>query len=311
MITRRSLLKGLGTFVLGVGGLSGYALGYEPFSLVVTRYRLRPPGWPDGLRLRLAVIADIHACEPWMSAGHIRSIVAAANALAPDAMLLLGDYVVAHKWISGRVPAAAWAGELGLLRAPLGVHAVLGNHDWWDDAIAQRRGHGPTESHTALEAAGIRVYENDAVRLSKDGFGFWLAGVGDQFALLRRGTGGHYSRGVDDLAGTLAKVRDDAPILLMAHEPDIFPRVPPRVAVTLCGHTHGGQIRLFGRPALRSYARREPYVYGHFVERGTRRFPDGERNLIVSGGLGCSNLPVRFGAKPEIVLIELGDVDAA
>jgi uncharacterized protein len=217
--------------------------------------------------------------------------------------------VVAHKWISGRVPAVEWAQELGKLRAPLGVHAVLGNHDWWDDPIAQRRGYGPTAAQTALEAAGVRVYENGALRIEKSGQAFWLAGLGDQFALRNRGQKARHSKGVDDLAGTLAQIKDDAPVVLMAHEPDIFPRVPPRVALTICGHTHGGQIRVFGQPAFKTYGRWEPYVYGHFVERGTSRFPQGERNMIVSGGLGCSTIPVRFGAVPEIVVIELGAED--
>lgn len=311
MISRRALLKGLGAFVAGGVSLSGYAFGLEPFRLVETRYRLTPPGWPKGLLLKLAVLADIHACEPWMSAGHVRSIVARTNALKPDATLLLGDYVVAHKWISGRVPSAEWALALAGLTAPLGVHAVLGNHDWWDDTIAQRRGHGPVEAHVALSSVAIQVYENDAVRLSKDGHGFWIAGLGDQYAFRRRGAKGLFSKGVDDLKGTLAKIGDDAPVILMAHEPDIFPRVPPRVALTIAGHTHGGQVRVFGKIPFTPTGRREPYAYGHFVERGTERFPKGERNLIVSGGLGCSLLPVRFGAVPEIVIIELGDVDAA
>ena len=305
MISRRALLRGVGALVAGSVSLSGYAFGFEPFRLVETRYRLMPPNWPKGLRLKLAVIADIHACEPWMTAGHIRGIVARTNALKPDAVLLLGDYVVAHKWISGRVPAGEWAAELAQLDAPLGVHAVLGNHDWWDDPIAQRREHGPTAAQTALQAAGLRVYENDALRLEKDSQAFWIAGLGDQFAIRHGGAGGHYSKGVDDLAGTLARVKDDAPVILMAHEPDIFPKVPPRVALTIAGHTHGGQIRVFGY-IPNSYGRRERYSYGHFVERQSSRFPEAERNLIVSGGLGCSVLPIRLGVVPEIVVIELG-----
>ena len=91
---------------------------------------------------------------------------------------------------------------------------------------------------------------------------------------------------------------DDAPVILMAHEPDIFPKVPERVALTLSGHTHGGQINLFGwRPIVPSdYGQR--YAYGHIVE--------GERDLIVSGGLGCSILPIRFLSPPEILIVELG-----
>ena len=105
-------------------------------------------------------------------------------------------------------------------------------------------------------------------------------------------------RGLDDLDGTLAQVSDDAPVVLLAHEPDIFPRVPRRVSLTLSGHTHGGQVRFFGyAPVVPSrYGNR--YAYGHVVEDG--------RNIIVSGGLGCSIMPVRFGVPPEIVVVDLG-----
>ena len=286
MVTRRAVLKGLAGFVAGSVGLTGYAFGIEPMRTVVTRYRLTPPGWPAGLRLKLAALADIHACEPWMSAARIRSIVDETNALRPDMVVLLGDYAAGHQWVTGRVHSDAWAPELGRLGAPLGVHAILGNHDWWDDKTAQSRGHGPIVGRLALERAGIKVYENDAVRLSKDGQAFWLAGLGDQIALVpRRGSGRSRWTGVDDLPGTMAKItdgargvggaasregargttrqQDAAPVILLAHEPDIFPAVSDRVALTLSGHTHGGQIRLFGySPVVPSrYGRR--YAYGH------------------------------------------------
>lgn len=307
MITRRSLLRGLGAFLVGATGLSGYAVGIEPFRLVETRYRLALPGWPRGLRLTIAVLADVHACEPWMTPAHIRSIVEAINALKPDVTLLLGDYTVAHGWTLGRVEPRAWAAVLGELKAPLGVHAVLGNHDWWGDPVAQARGHGPTVSQLALEAAGVRMYENQVVRLEKNRHPFWIAGLGDQYAIRRVGAAGLFSRGVDDLSGTLAQVRDDAPVLLMAHEPDIFSKVPPRVALTIAGHTHGGQIRVFGRVPFTPYGGPpEPYSYGHFVERRPTRFAGAERHLIVSGGLGCSVVPLRFGVPPEVVILELG-----
>ena len=105
--------------------------------------------------------------------------------------------------------------------------------------------------------------------------------------------------GVHDLPRTLAAIRDDAPAILLAHEPDIFPSVPQRVALTLSGHTHGGQVRCFGySPVVPSrYGNR--FAYGHVVENG--------RHLIVSGGLGTSIAPVRFGVPPEIVVVDLGE----
>jgi predicted MPP superfamily phosphohydrolase len=277
-------------------GFGGYALA-EPWGTRVTAYSLSPPGWPSGLKLRLAVIADLHACEPWMGIERIRRIVAHTNALEPDCILLLGDYVPGHRLSRFSDPIAHkdWAKALAGLKAPLGVHAVLGNHDWWEDDDVQRRGCGPTAAGLALQDAGIALYENDCVRLQKGGAAFWLAGLGDQQAFWKSPQDPH--RGADDLAGTLSRVGDHAPVILMAHEPDIFPEVPDRVALTVAGHTHGGQVRVLGYAPCVPSRFGDRYLYGHIVEEN--------RNLIVSGGLGCSGLPVRFGSPPEIVTIEL------
>lgn len=302
MITRRTLLQGAATLAVGATGLGAYAFGIEPrLRLGVKHYALSPPNWPEGLHLKLAVIADLHAGEPYMAPSRIEDIVARTNALGADAILLLGDYAAGHRWQTRMVPAREWATLLARLKAPLGVHAVLGNHDWWDDKSAQSRGVGPVIGRMELERAGVPVYENDAVRLVKDGRAFWLAGLGDQIAFFAGKIGRWQQfRGVDDLAGTLAKITDAAPVILMAHEPDIFPKVPGRVVLTLSGHTHGGQVRLLGYSPIVPSRFGNRYAYGHVVEDG--------RNLIVSGGLGCSILPVRFGVPPEIVLVELGQV---
>ncbi len=260
------------------------------FRPVVTRYAPAVPGFPALRRpLRIVALADIHACEPWMPVGRSGEIVAAANRLDPDVVVLLGDYVSAIVgWRAGVIPMRDWAAALAGLRAPLGVFAVLGNHDWRE---------GGEEARAALEGAGIPVLDNDA-RLLAPGEAppFWLAGLADQRAV-KRGFGRF--TGHDDLGGTLARIADDAPAILLAHEPDIFPKVPARVSLTLSGHTHGGQcvFPVVGPLVVPSrYWRR--YAYGHIVEDG--------RHLIVSGGLGYSGLPIRFGRPPEIVVVELG-----
>jgi predicted MPP superfamily phosphohydrolase len=300
VITRRQLFQGLGAATAGGVGLGGVALA-EPFRTKFTHYALTPPRWPPGLSLKLAVIADLHACNPWMGVARIERLVAEVNGQQPDAVLLLGDYVAGHKLAryAQAVTPAEWAGALAGLKAPLGIHAVLGNHDWWEDREAQRLGCGPTRAGLALQNAGITLHENTCLRVAKDDGAVWLAGLGDQWAFRSAAAGGSGGyRGVDDLAGTLAQVSDDAPIILMAHEPDIFPSVPERVALTVCGHTHGGQVRFFGYAPYVPSKFGNRYVYGHIVEGG--------RNLIVSGGLGCSGLPIRFGAPPEIVIVALG-----
>jgi predicted MPP superfamily phosphohydrolase len=292
VISRRSFLKTVSLSALSVIGLSSYAFAIEPrFRLVVTRYRVNLPGWPAGQRpVRAAVIADIHACDPWMPLARVAEIVSVANSLEPDVTMLLGDYVPGlRRFRTSVVPPGEWGKVLADLSAPLGVYGVIGNHDWWNDIDGVRR---------AFADNHIPLMENDVIKLEpKDGPAFWLIGLGDQLAH-PLGDGGF--RGVDDLPGTLARIPDDGtPIVMMAHEPDIFPHVPERVNLTISGHTHGGQVDLplIGRPMVPSrYGDR--YAYGHIIEKN--------RHLVVSGGLGCSILPIRFGVPPEIVLLEIG-----
>ena len=231
-----------------------------------------------------------------MTAARLHAICAQANALQPDIALLLGDYAAGPRF-SRELHAHDWAGALSSLAAPLGVHAILGNHDY-DGYERHDLAERETASETALRAAGIAVYVNRAVRIAHGGGGFWLAGLGDQFAFARGSHGYARGLGVDDLDATLAQVDTDEPIVLMAHEPDLFPDTPERVALTLSGHTHGGQVRLFGRTPVVPSRHGSRYAHGHFT--------DGRKQLIVSAGLGYSGLPLRIGTRPELVLIELG-----
>jgi predicted MPP superfamily phosphohydrolase len=287
-VTRRSLLLGgAGLAALSGGGLVAYAGTEAAGALSITRYRLTPRGWPAGQRLSVTVIADLHAGGPNMGIRRVRNVVDSANALRSDLVLLMGDYVATHRFVTEHVPGPVWAAELARLTAPLGIYAILGNHDWW---------HHQSEIRDALKAARIPLFENHATLIGEPGQRFWLAGLGDQLAYPQKGGG---FRGVDDLPGTLAQVSTTDPVILMAHEPDIFTQVPDRVSLTLAGHTHGGQIRMpLIWPAFvpSSYGAR--FAYGHIRETG--------RDMIVSGGLGTSIVPLRLGVPPEIVRIDLG-----
>lgn len=263
---------------------------------LVTRYAPELRGWPEAMALRIAVLSDFHACAPYMDAMRLRGICAEVAELAPDLILLLGDYAPGPRF-SWPVAPESWAAELGTLSAPLGVHAVLGNHDY-DGYVRADLERGPIAAERVLEAVGIPVYVNRARRIALGGSGFWLAGLGDQFAFAQGVRGYARGLGVDDLEATLAQIDTDEPIVLMAHEPDLFPDTPDRVALTVSGHTHGGQVRLFGRTPVVPSRHGSRYVHGHFV--------DGQKHLIVSAGLGYSGLPLRIGTRPELVLIELG-----
>jgi uncharacterized protein len=236
--------------------------------------RLELPAWPAALAgLRIAVIADLHAGSPQVDAVRIERIVDRVNAESVDLVALLGDY------IDGEVALAEWiepqeiAARLGRLESRLGTYAVLGNHDW---------AHAGARMGSSLLDAGITLLENRAVEVE----GFWIAGLGD---LLKR---------TADLDGTLAQVRSDAPVLLFSHNPDVFPRVPESVALTLSGHTHGAQVDL---PVLRD--KLTPSRFGARYTGG--HIEEGGRHLYVSDGIGTSRLPIRFRAKPEIPVLEL------
>jgi predicted MPP superfamily phosphohydrolase len=287
-VTRRRVLTGAaGLFGLSAAATGVYAGVIEPKGLTVTRYAPALPGWPKGRKLSITVIADLHAGGPDMRIEHVRQVVDRASALQSDVVLMLGDFIASYRFAIEHVPDSVWAAELARLKAPLGSWAILGNHDWWHDLKGVRG---------ALAGVNIPILENDAVLLGPEGRKFWVAGIGDQIAIPL----GHGKfRGVDDLPLTMSRITTDDPVLLMVHEPDIFPRVPERVALTLAGHTHGGQIRLpFIWPFFVPSRYGARYAYGHVVED--------DRHLIVSGGLGTSIIPARLGVPPEIVHIQLG-----
>lgn len=267
--------------------LASYAFWLEPASLRVASSTITlEPGSPTLDGLRIAVLADLHVGSPWNGVDNLARVVAATNAAHPDLVLLAGDYVIKGV-LGGRfVPPETIAPRLQELQAPLGVFAVLGNHDWWLGAPRVR---------AALHAAGIPTLDDRAIAVDRPRDGglpddeprhFWLAGVSDFWA------------GPHDVRRALRGVADDAPVIVFTHNPDVFPRVPARVALTIAAHTHGGQVWLpvVGRLVVPSrYGQR--YAIGHVVERG--------RHLFVSPGIGTSIIPVRFCVPPEISLVTL------
>ena len=129
MITRRHLIRSIGGLsALGVS-TAAYGVGVEPLRLRVTRDHPTPRHWPADFPLKIAIVTDIHACDPWMSLERIEGIVDRTNALNADVIVLLGDYVAGVHQVTRIIPSSEWAKVLAGLKAPLGVHAVMGNHD--------------------------------------------------------------------------------------------------------------------------------------------------------------------------------------
>ena len=251
---------------------------WEPSSLRIVKQKIALHPWHaehDGLRI--AVLSDLHVGSPHRSLANLKEIVTATNAERPDLIVVLGDLVI-EGVVGGRfVEPEPIAAELSALHAPLGVIAILGNHDWWYDGERVRR---------ALEANHIPVLENQNMRLTYRGQSLWLCGLADL-----------WTRG-DRLAETLAEIHNDDPVIVLMHNPDLFPDMPARVSLTLAGHTHGGQVNfpIIGRPVVPSkFGQR--YAYGLVEEDG--------RKLFVTSGIGTSIFPVRFRVPPEVVLLTL------
>ncbi len=251
------------------------AFWLEPASLSVVEERISLR-WPMRAPVRMAILTDLHIGSPFNGLAKLRPLVDRTNAARPDVVCILGDLVV-QGVIGGRfVAPERIAAELRRLQAPGGVFAVLGNHDGWLDHDRVRN---------ALQENGIHVVEETAERVDTPAGPLWIAGISDLW------TGRH------DIPSALRAVQPDgAPIILLSHNPDVFPDVPDGVALTLAGHTHGGQVRLpfVGRPIVPSrFGQR--FAAGHVVEEG--------RHLFVATGVGTSILPVRFGVPPAVTIL--------
>jgi hypothetical protein len=265
--------------VVGLGAfLALWAFVFEPSRLVTRQQTLQIPSLPTGLRV--AVWSDLHAGSPFIGIHKVRRVINETNALQPDLILLLGDYVIQGVIGGSFIEPSVIANELKALRAPLGVCAVLGNHDHWDDAHKIEK---------VLSDAGIRVLENKAVQLQFNLAPFWVLGLIDEW---------HNKNGPSASDLIAQQINNDAPIIAITHNPDTFLKIPARVSLTLAGHTHGGQCAfpLLGRPIVPSEFG-ERFVTGHVIEEG--------RHLFVTNGIGTSILPVRFRVPPEIVLLTL------
>ena len=258
--------------------LAVWAFIIEPNRLIVHHETIALSNWPSALNgLRIAALSDIHAGSPFIDADKLRLVVKRTNETQPDVIVLLGDYMVRTSWHSTEMPPEQIAETLKELNARFGVYAVLGNHDWWYDV---------TRVRTAFERQGIKVLDNDAVRLERDGQPFWMVGIADAWSLK------------DDIAGTAKKVPAGEPAIALTHNPDILPRFPPAFQLTLAGHTHGGQVNLpfLGRRIVPSeFGQR--YAAGHIEEEG--------KHLFVTTGIGTSVFPVRFRVPPEIAVLTL------
>lgn len=295
-ISRRRFLKTATTGALGCLGVGGSFACWETLHCEVRRETIVLPTLPrafDGLRV--AFLADTHH-GPYVPLGYLREVVALANSLEPDLVALGGDYVQ-RQWTSlkpGAAPpyVAEGIGVLGALRAPLGVFAVMGNHDNWLDH--------KQEIKAALAANGVCELTNHGVWIEKPAASslsssetparLRLCGVDELFT--GRPT-------LADLGNALGDATIADAVILLQHNPDYAEGLAdPRVSLMLSGHTHGGQVVLpvVGAPIL-------PSAYGQKYRDGLVRAP--ATRVFVTRGVGVIFPPVRFRCPAEVALLTL------
>jgi hypothetical protein len=271
----RKLLIVFVALLLILAGFYIYARAEARWDPIVRTATVRLPRWPAGVKpVRAVLISDIHIGSHAMDAGRLSRIVDQINALAPDIVLIAGDFIYGDDPRGARRKGPALVAPLKKLHPPLGVVAVLGNHDHWS---------GPGDVTSLLEQAGITVLANDVTARGP----IVIGGVDDD-----------YSKHAN-IAATMAKLRPfEGARIILTHSPDIAPRLPRDVRLLLAGHTHCGQgVLPFYGPVASVSRFKDRYRCGLVRDPGLA--------VIVTGGLGTSGPPLRFGAPPDLWLITI------
>ncbi len=258
-------------FILGFAALI-YSF-IEPFWLQTKEVTISSKDIPASFNdVRLVFVADIHH-GPYFSRSRVLNLVERINALNPDIVLLGGDYV--HREPKYIEPCFE---ELSNLKATIGKYGVLGNHDHWESAELTRQ---------FMENAGIEIMDNRATWINKSIDRIKIGGVGDMF------------EDRQDINPTIDDVKENDFVMLLSHSPDYAEQIKTKkIDLVLSGHTHGGQVTLFGL-----WAPLIPSKYGQKYRTGI--IETDYTKVLVTNGVGTITPPVRFFARPEIVLIHL------
>lgn len=291
----RAMLRRKALWRLGLTALAGrvgaYAASFDSQLPVVERVEVPLANLPEDLEgLTIVQLSDLH-WGPFVGQAQVRRAVDVALGLEADLVVLTGDYVSRSTHYD-----PSWARELGRLRAPLGVYAVLGNHDVWVDADAVAGD---------LDRVGVTVLRDTRLGLSVRGGRLWLLGIEDiglTCGLLRSRFSDFQARQQEvkeTLDALLTGLPADGLRVLLVHNPDFVAMLPQeRLDLVLCGHTHGGQVRLplLGAPLV-------PLCLGRGYLAGLIRH--GSTWVYVNRGIGVGWLPLRLNCRPEVTYLRL------
>ncbi|MBN1997973.1 metallophosphoesterase [candidate division KSB1 bacterium] len=241
--------------------------------LKITTYQIVNPDIPAAFdEIKIVFIADIH-CGPYLSFDRVDRLVKNINRLHPDIIFLGGDYV--HRDSKYIIPVFK---RLKKLHAPLGIYGVLGNHDHWE---------GANQTIAQFKASGFFLCDN---------LSYWIYHKQDSIKI---GGVGDFWEDKQFVENTTHDVTDEDFTVLLSHNPDFLEELDhAAIDLTLCGHTHGGQVTLLG-----AWAPLLPSRYGQKYRYGRKKRDN--MDVIITSGVGTITPPVRFFCRPEIVMIRL------
>jgi len=259
--------------------LAAWALFVEPNRLVLTKAKVEIEHWAAiNNGFRIIVISDLHAEPEWVKNGKLKEISDLANAQKPDVVLLVGDLINAMGGEKGNITMPELTDFIRSLKSKYGTYAVHGNHEFW---------FGREKVEKALTDAGVTMIQNKSVTIKINREKISFAGLPEL------GTSND-----TDVVKALRQVKKGECVFLITHNPESLPLVPSRVSLTICGHTHGGQLRL---PVLGSALM--PNMIKSRFEPGLN-MEDG-RKMYLTSGIGGSPYRARFYCPPEVVLLEI------
>ena len=254
--------------IIGILLLIIYSFCIEPNMLTVKNYSVHDSQLSG---LKIVLVGDFHI-KPNQE-DRLQKVVELINEQNPDIVLSVGDFVNGHEE-DMTMPIADIVKQLKNIKSKYGFYTVLGNHDWWID------GEGITDT---LISSGIKVLANSNTKVNINGKYIYIAGVEDK------------TTRTPEIYSALENTKN--PVILLTHSPDVFPKIPSNINLTLSGHVHGGQVRL---PLLGALI--VPSDYGNKYSLGL--IEEKGKKMIVTKGIGNSILNARFNCVPEIVVIE-------
>jgi uncharacterized protein len=278
ILSRRKFMTG---FVASTASVALYSneVGRHEIEITTPTFYIRnlPPAFEG---FRIVQFSDIHL-EQYTEEFFVNEVIARVNALNADLLLVTGDFVSRGPMsLEMSYAAASRCAELFSSLTCPERYGILGNHD---SAVGGRiiRDH--------MENNGLPILVNQFVRIEREGQHIFLSGLDD------------VSFGVPNLALGVPE-KPDAPVILMVHEPDFAVHIGthrrgPLVDLVLCGHTHGGQIRIPGLPPLALPPLGKLFPHGNFQL--------GRMQLYVNRGIGTVGVPFRFNCPPEITVATL------